>query len=99
MRRSAPARWLAVVPIKPLTAAKTRLRGAVPDAVHAELVLAMAQDTVAAALACDAVTVVRVVCDDPAVREALAALGAECVPDRPGAGLNAAVAFGANGDR
>jgi 2-phospho-L-lactate guanylyltransferase len=95
MRRGAPVRWLAVVPIKPLPAAKTRLRGAVPDAVHPDLVLAMAQDTVAAALACPAIGQVRVVCDDPAVREALTRLGAQCVPDLPGAGLNAAVTFGA----
>jgi 2-phospho-L-lactate/phosphoenolpyruvate guanylyltransferase len=95
MRHSAPIRWLAVVPIKPLSAAKTRLRGAVPDRVHPDLVLAMAQDTVAAALACEAVARVLVVCDDPAVREALAPLGADCVPDRPAKGLNAAVVFGA----
>ena len=99
MRRGAPVRWLAVVPIKPLTAAKTRLRGAVPDAVHPDLVLAMAQDTVAAALAAPAVGQVRVVCDDPAVRAALSTLGAQCVPDRPGAGLNAAVTFGAAAGR
>ena len=40
--------WVAVVPVKPLGAAKTRLRGAVPEPSHAGLVLAMARDTVAA---------------------------------------------------
>ncbi|WP_238013011.1 2-phospho-L-lactate guanylyltransferase [Dactylosporangium sp. AC04546] len=90
-----PASWVAVVPVKPLRSAKTRLRGAVPAAVHPDLVLAMARDTVAAALACRAVTRVVVVCDDPAVRAELTRLGATCVPDTPAAGLNAALAFGA----
>src|SRR4051812_23568084 len=88
-------RVLAVIPVKPLTVAKTRLRGAVPDAVHGPLVLAMAGDTVAAVLACPLVERVLVVSDDPRVRAAVAALGAECVPDQPDAGLNAAIAFGA----
>src|SRR5687767_1182900 len=92
--RRTPAGWLVVVPIKPLPAAKTRLRGAVPPAAHPELVLAMAQDTVVAALRC---APVRVVCDDATTRVALTALGAVCVADRPGAGLNAAVEFGAAG--
>jgi 2-phospho-L-lactate guanylyltransferase len=101
MRRlgpTAPAGWLVVVPVKPLSAAKTRLRGAVPDAAHPDLVLAMAQDTVAAALACAAVDRVLVVCDDPTVWLALAALGAHRVPDEPNAGLNAALNHGAGPD-
>lgn len=90
-----PAAWVAVVPVKPLRAAKTRLRGAVPEAVHPNLVLAMARDTVAAALACRAVAHVVVVCDDPAVCAELTALGARCLPDAPAAGLNAALSYGA----
>ncbi|WP_432836056.1 2-phospho-L-lactate guanylyltransferase [Dactylosporangium sp. CA-092794] len=89
------ATWVAVVPVKPLRAAKTRLRGAVPEAVHPDLVLAMARDTVAAALACRAVARVVVVCDDPAVCAELTALGAVCLPDAPAAGLNAALSYGA----
>ncbi|MFI5907173.1 2-phospho-L-lactate guanylyltransferase [Dactylosporangium sp. NPDC051541] len=89
------AAWVAVVPVKPLPAAKTRLRGAVPEAVHPDLVLAMARDTVAAALACRAVARVVVVCDDPAVCAELSGLGALCLPDAPAAGLNAALAYGA----
>jgi 2-phospho-L-lactate/phosphoenolpyruvate guanylyltransferase len=89
--------WLAVLPIKPLPSAKTRLRGAVPGTGHPELVLAMAQDTVAAALASDGVDRVVVVCDDATVRAALDALGAHCVPDRPAAGLNAALTHGVAG--
>jgi 2-phospho-L-lactate guanylyltransferase len=90
-----PATWVAVVPVKPLPAAKTRLRGAVPEAVHPDLVLAMARDTVAAVLACRVVARVVVVCDDPLVRDELARIGATCRPDTPAAGLNAAVTFGA----
>ncbi|WP_426510587.1 hypothetical protein ACPPVO_07890 [Dactylosporangium sp. McL0621] len=93
------AAWVAVVPVKPLRAAKTRLRGAVPEAVHPDLVLAMARDTVAAALACRAVARVVVVCDDPTVCAELAQLGAFCLPDAPGAGLNAALAYGAEAAR
>jgi 2-phospho-L-lactate guanylyltransferase (CobY/MobA/RfbA family) len=89
------AAWIAVVPVKPLRAAKSRLRGAVPEAVHRDLVLAMARDTVAAVLACRAVARVVVICDDPAVCEELTALGALCLPDVPAAGLNAALSYGA----
>src|SRR5690349_18907307 len=87
-------RWTIVVPIKPLPVAKTRLRGAVPDLAHPDLVLAMAQDTVVAALACPAVAKVLVVGDDPRVAAAMAELGADCVPDAPADGLNAAIRYG-----
>src|SRR5690349_13095145 len=90
-------RWLAVVPIKPLREAKTRLRGAVEPARHEALVLAMACDTVAAALASTRIGEVVVVCDDPVVGAAVTAQGASCVPDKPARGLNAAIEFGAGG--
>jgi 2-phospho-L-lactate guanylyltransferase len=86
-------RWLVVIPVKPLTAAKRRLRGAVPDPAHSDLVLAMALDTVAAVLR---LADVMVVCDDFAVREATHELGAQAVPDKPQAGLNAALRFGSD---
>ncbi|MEV4511452.1 2-phospho-L-lactate guanylyltransferase [Dactylosporangium sp. NPDC049525] len=89
--------WVAVVPVKPLSVAKTRLRGAVPQPSHPGLVLAMARDTVAAVLACPAVARVVAVCDDPLVRAALLAAGATCLPDTPADGLNAALTFGARG--
>lgn len=89
--------WLVVVPVKPLPLAKTRLRGVVPDVVHGDLVLAMARDTIAAALACGQVTGLVVVSDDPLIRRAAEELGASGVPDKPDAGLNAAVTFGAAG--
>jgi 2-phospho-L-lactate/phosphoenolpyruvate guanylyltransferase len=88
--------WTAVIPVKPLDGAKSRLRGAVPDGRHAELALAMARDTVAAVLACPVVREVLVVTDDQAAARAATALGARVVPDRPGAGLNAALRFGAD---
>jgi 2-phospho-L-lactate/phosphoenolpyruvate guanylyltransferase len=99
----ARAGWVAVIPVKRLAMAKTRLRGAVIGVPHERLVLAMAGDTVAAALACPAVDRALVVTDDPAAARMLTRLGAERVPDDPdpgcGAtldrGLNAALAHGA----
>lgn len=87
--------WALVVPVKPLAEAKSRLRGAPLRVPHARLVLAMAQDTVRAALACQVVVAVLVVTDDPEVASAVAGLGARVVPDAPAAGLNAALAHGA----
>lgn len=86
--------WSLVVPLKPLALAKSRLTGPAGP-VRPELALAFAQDTVAAALACPAVRDVTVVTDDPRAREELAAAGARILPDLPAAGLNAALAFGA----
>jgi 2-phospho-L-lactate/phosphoenolpyruvate guanylyltransferase len=88
--------WTAVIPVKPLNGAKSRLRGAVPHGWHAELALALVRDTVAAVRACPAVRDVLVVTDDPAAAAATAALGARVVRDQPGAGLNAALSFGAD---
>jgi 2-phospho-L-lactate guanylyltransferase len=88
--------WTAVIPVKRLGAAKSRLRGAVPDARHQDLALAMVRDTVAAVLACAEVADLVVVTDDPDAAGAVTALGARAVPDRPGAGLNAALRFGAD---
>jgi 2-phospho-L-lactate/phosphoenolpyruvate guanylyltransferase len=88
-----------VVPVKPLYRAKTRLRGAAdggvgdPDA-HAVLALALAHDTVAAALAAHTVRRLLVVSSDPVVAAELAAVGVEVVPD-VGRGLNAALRHGA----
>ncbi|MFC1420400.1 2-phospho-L-lactate guanylyltransferase [Streptacidiphilus cavernicola] len=87
-------RWTLLVPLKPLAEAKSRLAGAA-GALRPELALAFAQDTVVAALACAEVARVLVVTDDRAAAAELAALGAEPVQDRPGAGLNAALAHGA----
>src|SRR5262249_58184478 len=59
------------------------------------LALAMAADTVAAALDCPQVGRVIVVTDDPQAARVLAGLGAVVVPDRPGRGLNEALRHGA----
>jgi 2-phospho-L-lactate guanylyltransferase len=88
-----------VVPVKPLYAAKSRLRGAAdrgvgdPDA-HAALALALAHDTVAAVAAARTVRRLLVVSSDPVVAAELAAVGVEVAPD-VGGGLNAALRHGA----
>ncbi len=87
--------WSVVVPVKRLERAKTRLRASLPGADHDALVLAMALDTVSAALRCPAVGRVLVVTADPLAGPALAALGAVHVPDVPDDGLNPALAHGA----
>jgi 2-phospho-L-lactate/phosphoenolpyruvate guanylyltransferase len=88
--------WVAVMPVKRLGAAKSRLRGAVPAPRHGELALAMVRDTVAAVLAAPAVAELLVVTDDPVAAAAVSALGARVVPDRPAAGLNEAMRYGAD---
>jgi 2-phospho-L-lactate guanylyltransferase len=90
------ANWTAVIPVKSLGAAKSRLRGAVADAWHEELALAMVRDTVSAVRDCAAVGDVLVVTDDPVAAAAVTVLGGRAVPDLPAAGLNAAMRFGAD---
>ena len=84
-----------ILPVKRLEVAKSRLRGAVDPAVHEALALAMALDTVAAALACRVAGRVVVVSADRAVGAAAAELGAEVILDVPDAGLNPALAYAA----
>ncbi|GGL10948.1 2-phospho-L-lactate guanylyltransferase [Mangrovihabitans endophyticus] len=88
--------WTAVIPVKRLPVAKSRLRGAVAPDRHEELVLAMVQDTLAAVRACPAVRETLVITDDPAVSAAAGALGARTAPDAPDGGLNAAMRYGAD---
>ncbi|WP_031167222.1 2-phospho-L-lactate guanylyltransferase [Streptomyces durhamensis] len=87
--------WSLVIPLKPLTRAKSRLADTAADGVRPGLALAFAQDTVAAALTCTAVADVAVVTDDELAARELAALGARIVPDAPASGLNAALTHGA----
>jgi 2-phospho-L-lactate guanylyltransferase len=87
--------WTVIVPLKRLGAAKSRLRGALAEADHEALVLAMALDTVAAALASPVVGRVVVVTGDPTPGEAAVLLGAEVIADVPDAGLNPALAYAA----
>ncbi|HEY2551396.1 MAG TPA: 2-phospho-L-lactate guanylyltransferase [Streptosporangiaceae bacterium] len=108
MVRDKPLAWSVVIPVKVLALAKTRLAGRDGGAARdqagppglspqqrAELALAMAADTVAAAVACPLVGTVLVVTDDGTAAAALGGLGALIVPDVPGRGLNAALVFGA----
>ncbi|MEV6350383.1 2-phospho-L-lactate guanylyltransferase [Actinoplanes sp. NPDC051851] len=88
-------KWTAVIPVKRLGTAKTRLRGAVPADRHPELALAMVRDTAAAVLGAAAVARLVVVTDDPVVSAAVREIGAVPAPD-PGGGLNAALRFGAD---
>ena len=87
------ARWAIVVPVKRLAIAKTRLAD-VAD-VRADMALAMALDTVAAARACPAVDLVVVVTDERSAAEAVTDMGALVVADAPDAGLNPALRHGA----
>ena len=93
-------RWSVVVPAKRLDVAKTRLRPltdapAGPPVDHADLVLALLADTVAAVRLCAAVRAVVVVTDDARAAAVVSALGARPVRDEPGRGLNPALAHGA----
>ncbi|WP_406839042.1 2-phospho-L-lactate guanylyltransferase [Streptomyces sp. AHU1] len=92
-------RWTLVIPLKPLTRAKSRLADTASEALRPGLALAFAQDTVAAALACAAVKGVAVVTGDALAGRELAALGAHIVADEPAGGLNAALAHGAEAVR
>ncbi len=89
-----------VVPVKPLSLAKSRLRGAADGGIgeagaHARLTLALAHDTIAAVRAARSVRRLVVVSSDAVVAAELAAIGVEVVPDGPEPGLNAAYTHGA----
>jgi 2-phospho-L-lactate guanylyltransferase len=94
-------KWSVVVPAKRLAVAKTRLRPLTDGARvgHADVVLALLADTVAAALDCARVEQVLVVTDDPAAAEIVRALGAGTVADEPDEGLNPALVHGARSTR
>ncbi|MFB9725020.1 2-phospho-L-lactate guanylyltransferase [Haloechinothrix salitolerans] len=87
-----------VVPIKSLTLAKSRLLGCCfpsDERNRARLVLAMAADTIAAALATPGVDRVLVAAARPDEVAELRALGADVVDDGNAADLNAALCHGA----
>ncbi|MUL42674.1 2-phospho-L-lactate guanylyltransferase [Streptomonospora sp. PA3] len=86
--------WSLVVPVKRLAQAKSRLSGA-PGLPRPELALAVACDTVMAALAAERVGAVFVVTEDARAASALGALGARVVGGEPGTGLNPALEHGA----
>ncbi len=86
--------WSLVIPVKELAQAKTRLTGLAAER-RSRLALAMAADTVAAALRAESVATVLVVTDDRDVRAVAGGLGAVVLPDGPAAGLNEALGYGA----
>jgi len=93
MSASESSGWTLVVPVKTLVAAKTRLSAAAGPH-RAALAVAIACDTVEAALSCALVARVVVVTGDPVAAEALGEVGAHVVGD-PEAGLNTALRHGA----
>jgi 2-phospho-L-lactate guanylyltransferase len=93
-----------IVPIKLLSLAKTRLRGAADDGVgdpwaHTRLALALATDTIAAARAADGVGRVVAITSDPEVTAVLTEDGVSVLADLPEHDLNAALAYGAQAVR
>jgi len=86
-----------VVPVKTLDRAKTRLTSATGgDPVsHAALALALAMDTVSAAISTPGVRRVVTITSDPAVAAEMAAMGVESLPEPAEPGLNAALIHGA----
>jgi 2-phospho-L-lactate guanylyltransferase len=87
-------RWSLIVPVKHLSRAKSRLAPAVGNR-REDLALAIACDTVSAALLCPGVSAVFAVTEDPRAGAELAELGAVVVGGEPGTGLNPALAHGA----
>jgi 2-phospho-L-lactate guanylyltransferase len=83
-----------VIPVKLLHSAKSRL-DAFGAADRSALALAMALDTVAAAISAATVAEVVVVTDDEQVAGAVTEMAAIVVADEPAAGLNAALEHGA----
>lgn len=87
-----------IVPLKRPTAGKSRLRGALdgpPDSErHAELVLALALDTLSAAVEATGVRRVLVVGTDPVALDALRQTGAEVTGEDGDHGLNGALRTG-----
>lgn len=86
--------WSLVIPVKLLAQAKSRFTGPAGNS-RSEFALAMAADTIAAAVQAENVAAVLVVTDDPEVRELAAGLGAIVLADTPQAGLNEALVHGA----
>lgn len=85
-----------VIPVKGLLHGKSRLRDSLgPDvATHAELVLSLALDTVAAVTATEQVRRVLVVTSDPVITDAVHGAGAETLAEGPRQDLNLAVRHG-----
>ncbi|GAA4530077.1 2-phospho-L-lactate guanylyltransferase [Amycolatopsis samaneae] len=83
-----------IVPMKRPRLGKSRLRGALAAERHADLVLALAADTLAAVTSAARVRRVLLVAAEPATVAALAELGVEIVAEPGDGGLNAALRHG-----
>ncbi len=83
-------RTLAIVPVKSLDLAKSRL--ALPGRLRRELALGFAADTLAALSGCPDILEILVVTSDPAVAELAEAMGARLLPDEGGTIDDAVVA-------
>src|SRR5262249_17026704 len=94
MGSATPLIWSAVIPVKVLALAKSRLAG-LADADREALARAMGADTVSAAVGSTAIAAVTVVSDDPDVKAVAEAAGAGVIADLPGADLNQALMAGA----
>src|SRR3954452_9316098 len=90
----ASAYWSAVIPVKLLQAAKTRIEVAAPQH-RAALARAMALDTIEAVSRCAEVAEVIVVTDEDEIATTAGELSVFVVNDAPAAGLNAALEHGA----
>lgn len=86
--------WTAVVPVKSLPEAKSRLLPP-DDPARPELALSFLQDVLYALHGANSVSDVIVVTDDERVRDIVAATPARWLPESPHRGLNPAAAFGA----
>jgi 2-phospho-L-lactate guanylyltransferase len=86
--------WSVLMPVKVLAQAKSRL-APLAGPRRGEFALALACDTVTAALGSRAAARVIVITDDQVAGPALAELGALILPDEPRDGLNAALRHGA----
>ena len=82
MTDSARFTWTVLLPVKVLARAKSRLAAFAGDR-RGDLALALASDTVTAALSCPEVARVVVITSDPVAGPLLAALGAVVVADEP----------------
>lgn len=82
-----PTTWQVILPVKRLSEAKSRL--AAPKGARAELVLAMARDTLAAVESCDDVSRTWLLTADPSVVDALATAELGVLHETPHPSTNA----------
>ncbi len=85
--------WVAVVPVKALAAAKSRLDAGSDDR-RRSLAMAFAVDTVSALRSVPRIRWLVVVCGDPLLEAAVTAPRVEVLPEPPGGGLNEAARAG-----